>query len=147
LELRYPGGEKYLRIGEAHGDVEPLAIQREMIRRTIKEHLDKEKRLASAGHQGTQSLFFIDAVDRYRQYDADGNPVKGDYARFLRRNTVAMAKHPDYQSLFGSGPDMPPPKMSTTAISLSTRRRSAVRRWRCSRTPRRPPKRTTTPTA
>ncbi|MFP3526281.1 restriction endonuclease subunit R, partial [Pantoea sp. SIMBA_072] len=39
VELRYPGGEKYLRIGDVHGGVEPLALQREMIRRTIKEHL------------------------------------------------------------------------------------------------------------
>ena len=31
LELRYPGGERYLRLGEAFGDVEPLAIQRQMI--------------------------------------------------------------------------------------------------------------------
>jgi type III restriction enzyme len=29
------------------------------------------------------SLFFIDAVDRYRKYDADGNAVKGDYARIF----------------------------------------------------------------
>jgi type III restriction enzyme len=36
IELRYPGGERYLKIGEAHGDLEPLAFQREMIRRTIK---------------------------------------------------------------------------------------------------------------
>ena len=99
VELRYPGGEKYLRIGEAHGDVEPLAIQREMIRRTIKEHLDKEKRLRPQGIK-VLSLFFIDAVDRYRQYDADGNPVKGDYARIFEEEYRRYAKHPDYQSLF-----------------------------------------------
>jgi type III restriction enzyme len=99
VELRYPGGEKYLRIGEAHGDVEPLAIQREMIRRTIKEHLDKEKRLRPQGIK-VLSLFFIDAVDRYRQYDADGNPVKGDYARIFEDEYRRYAKHPDYQSLF-----------------------------------------------
>jgi len=99
VELRYPGGEKYLRIGEAHGDVEPLAIQREMIRRTIKEHLDKEKRLRPQGIK-VLSLFFIDAVDRYRQYDADGNPVKGDYARIFEEEYRHYAKHPDYQSLF-----------------------------------------------
>jgi len=45
MELRVPGGEHYLRPGQAHGDVDTLAVQREMIRRTIKEHLDKEKRL------------------------------------------------------------------------------------------------------
>ena len=60
----------------------PLAVQREMIRRTIKEHLDKEKRLRPLGIK-VLSLFFIDAVDRYRQYDADGNPVKGEYARIF----------------------------------------------------------------
>ena len=99
VELRYPGGEKYLGIGEAHGDVEPLAIQREMIRRTIKEHLDKEKRLRPQGIK-VLSLFFIDAVDRYRQYDADGNQVKGEYARIFEEEYRRYAKHPDYQSLF-----------------------------------------------
>jgi type III restriction enzyme len=99
VELRYPGGEKYLRIDEAHGDVEPLAIQREMIRRTIKEHLDKEKRLRPHGIK-VLSLFFIDAVDRYRQYDADGNPVKGEYAMIFEEEYRRYAKHPDYKSLF-----------------------------------------------
>ena len=44
MELRVPGGEHFLRIGQAYGDVDALAVKREMIRRTIKEHLDKEKR-------------------------------------------------------------------------------------------------------
>ncbi len=99
LELRYPGGEKYLRPSEAYGDVEPLAVQRQMIHRTIKEHLDKEKRLAPQGIK-VLSLFFLDAVDKYRQYDADGNPVKGDYARIFEEEYRRLAKHPDYQSLF-----------------------------------------------
>lgn len=99
VELRYPGGEKYLSIGEAHGDVEPLAIQREMIRRTIKEHLDKEKRLRPQGIK-VLSLFFIDAVGKYRQYDVNGNQVKGDYAKIFEEEYRRYAKHPDYQSLF-----------------------------------------------
>jgi type III restriction enzyme len=99
MELRYPGGEQYLRIGQAYGDVEPLAVQRQMIQRTIKEHLDKEKRLAPQGIK-VLSLFFIDAVDKYRQYDAEGNPVKGDYARIFEEEYRRLAKHPDYQSLF-----------------------------------------------
>ena len=45
VELRVPGDEQYLRLGEAWGDVDALAVQRQMIRRTIREHLDKEKRL------------------------------------------------------------------------------------------------------
>jgi type III restriction enzyme len=99
LELRYPGGEQYLRPGQSYGDVEPLAVQRQMIHRTIKEHLDKEKRLAPQGIK-VLSLFFIDAVEKYRNYDADGNPVKGDYARIFEEEYRRLAKHPDYQSLF-----------------------------------------------
>jgi len=77
LELRVPGGEQYLKPGQAWGDVDALAVQREMIRRTIREHLDKEKRLRPQGIK-VLSLFFIDEVARYRSYDVDGNPVKGD---------------------------------------------------------------------
>ena len=99
LELRYQGGEVYLAVGQAHGDVDALAVQREMIRRTIKEHLDKEKRLRPLGVK-VLSLFFIDAVDRYRQYDADGNAIKGDYARIFEEEYQRAAKLPAYQSLF-----------------------------------------------
>ena len=99
MELRYPGGEKFLAPGEAWGDVDAAAMQREMIRRTIKEHLDKEKRLRPLGIK-VLSLFFIDEVAKYRQYDGDGNPVKGEYARIFEEEYRRAAKHPDYQSLF-----------------------------------------------
>ena len=99
LELCYPGGESFLHIGEAYGDVEPLAIQRQMIKRTIKEHLDKEKRLRPQGIK-VLSLFFIDAVEKYRQYDAEGNKVNGDYARIFEEEYRRLANHPDYQTLF-----------------------------------------------
>lgn len=99
MELRYPGGEKYLRPGQAYGEVDPLAVRRQMIHRTIKEHLDKEKRLAPQGIK-VLSLFFIDTVEKYRQYDADGNPVKGDYARIFEEEYRRFANHPDCNSLF-----------------------------------------------
>lgn len=99
MELRYPGGEVFLKLGQAHGDVDARAVQRQMIRRTIREHLDKEKRLKPLGIK-VLSLFFIDAVDRYRQYDADGNPVKGDYARIFEEEYRRAARLPDFQSLF-----------------------------------------------
>ncbi len=99
MELRYSGGEKYLKPGEAWGDVDPMAVQREMIRRTIKEHLDKEKRLRPQGIK-VLSLFFIDQVDRYRQFDKDGNPVKGEYARIFEEEYKRWARHPDYNTLF-----------------------------------------------
>jgi type III restriction enzyme len=99
LELRYPGGEVFLKPGQAHGDLEPLALQRELIRRTIREHFEKEIRLAPQGIK-VLSLFFIDAVDRYRKFDEEGNPVKGDYALIFEEEYRRLAKHPDFQTLF-----------------------------------------------
>ena len=99
IELRVPGGEQFLQPGQAWGDVDALAVQREMIRRTIREHLDKEKRLRPQGIK-VLSLFFIDEVARYRQYDADGNAVKGDYARIFEEEYRRAAGLPDYRTLF-----------------------------------------------
>jgi type III restriction enzyme len=70
-----------------------------MIKRTIKEHLDKEKRLRPQGIK-VLSLFFIDAVEKYRQYDAEGNKVNGDYARIFEEEYRRLANHSDYQTLF-----------------------------------------------
>ncbi|HVC34983.1 MAG TPA: DEAD/DEAH box helicase family protein [Chloroflexota bacterium] len=99
LELRVPGGEHYLEPGQAWGDVDALVVQRELIRRTIREHLDKEKRLRPSGIK-VLSLFFVDAVDKYRQYDAAGNAVKGVYARIFEDEYRRLANHPDYRTLF-----------------------------------------------
>ena len=99
VELRVPGGEYFLGEGEASGDVDASAVQREMIRRTIREHLDKEKRLRPQGIK-VLSLFFIDAVARYRSYDEEGNPAKGEYARVFEKEYRRLAGHPDYVSLF-----------------------------------------------
>ena len=99
VELRVPGSEHVLREGEAWGDVDTAAIQRQMIRRTIREHLDKEKRLRPQGIK-VLSLFFIDAVERYRSYDEAGSAVKGDYARIFEEEYRRLSDHPDYVSLF-----------------------------------------------
>jgi hypothetical protein len=48
LELRVPGGEVYLRRARLTATW-ILWLQRQMIKRTIKEHLDKEKRLRPKG--------------------------------------------------------------------------------------------------
>jgi type III restriction enzyme len=99
LQLRVPGGEQYLRLGQAWGDVDLLAVQREMICRTIREHLDKEKRLRPQGIK-VLSLFFIDEVAKYRSYDSEGNPLKGDYARIFEEEYRRAATLPDYHTLF-----------------------------------------------
>ena len=99
MGLHFPGGEVYLAIGQAHGDVDALAIQRQMIRRTIREHLEKEKLLKPKGIK-VLSLFFVESVARYRQYDADGNAKKGDYARIFEEEYRHAAKLPTFQGLF-----------------------------------------------
>lgn len=99
MELRVPGGEHFLRVGEAYADTDAGAVQRQMIRRTIKEHLDKEKRLRPKGVK-VLTLFFIDAVEKYRKYDADGNPVKGEYALMFEEEYRSFMRHPDYVTLF-----------------------------------------------
>jgi type III restriction enzyme len=105
MELRFPGGEQYLRPGEAHGDVEPLAVQREMIHRTIKEHLDKEGETpCPARHQGAQPLLHrrrgeVPAIRRRRQ-SGEGRlrpPLRGGIPPSRQASRL-----PD--SLQGSGP-------------------------------------------
>ncbi|MCM3060909.1 type III restriction endonuclease subunit R, partial [Bacillus subtilis] len=75
------------------------AVQREMIRRTIREHLDKELRLAERGVK-VLSLFFVDSVERYRRYDENGMPVKGDYALIFEEEYARAARVPAYRALF-----------------------------------------------
>lgn len=99
LEVRTPGAEEFLAPGQAIGDVDQDAVKRLMIRRTILEHLEKEKRLAPLGIK-VLSLFFIDVVEHYRAYDEEGNPAKGKYARVFEEEYRRAAKLPDFVSLF-----------------------------------------------
>ncbi|WP_037435319.1 type III restriction-modification system endonuclease [Sinorhizobium fredii] len=66
-----------LRAGEATGDVSERDIRRIQIRETIKAHLDKEKQLFAQGIK-VLSLFFIDEVVKYRDYDQPDE--QGEYA-------------------------------------------------------------------
>ena len=100
MELFSPdGGNLFLKPGEAYNDINALPVHREMIRRTIREHLDKEKRLHPHGIK-VLSLFFIDKVEKYRSYDGDGNHVKGEYARIFEQEYQRLTQHPDYHMLF-----------------------------------------------
>lgn len=67
-----------LKAGEATGDVSERDIRRIQIRETIKAHLDKEKQLFAQGIK-VLSLFFIDEVVKYRDYDQVDE--KGEYGR------------------------------------------------------------------
>ena len=66
-----------LSAGEATGDVSQSNIRRLQIRETIKAHLEKERELFSKGIK-VLSLFFIDEVAKYRDYDQVNE--KGEYA-------------------------------------------------------------------
>jgi len=101
LEISMPGGEYTLQPGEEVGGVNSDELKRLMIRRTIKEHLDKEIRFAAQKREvKVLSLFFIDSVEYYRSYNEDGNAVKGKYALMFEEEYRKLAKHPDYHTLF-----------------------------------------------
>jgi type III restriction enzyme len=91
--------EEPLRIGEAIGGVDEDAVKRQMIRRTIEEHLDKELRFNPLGIK-VLSLFFIDVVEHYRSYDGNGVPVKGKYAEMFEAEYKIAAAKPKFRSLF-----------------------------------------------
>ena len=91
--------EKPLRINGTFGDVDDEALKRIMIRRTIEEHLDKELRLSPQGIK-VLSLFFIDVVERYRSYAADGTQIKGKYAVMFEEEYRKAAAKPKYRTLF-----------------------------------------------
>ncbi len=101
MEISMPGGERTLHPGEEVGGVNPDDLKRLMIRRTIKEHLDKEIRFSSQKRDvKVLSLFFIDSVEHYRKYDEEGNQVKGKYAVIFEEEYRKLAKQPEYQTLF-----------------------------------------------
>ena len=75
-----------LQAGEATGDVTERDIRRIQIRETIKAHFDKEKQLFAQGIK-VLSLFFIDEVAKYRDYDQADE--KGEYARIFEEEYEA----------------------------------------------------------
>jgi type III restriction enzyme len=97
--LELSNQEKLLRPGEAIGDIDGDALKRLMIRRTIEEHLDKELRLRPQGIK-VLSLFFIDTVEYYRSYNADGAQIKGKYALMFEEEYRKAAAKPKYNTLF-----------------------------------------------
>lgn len=67
--------------GDAVGNVDEAAMRRIQIREAVKAHFQKEMMLFSRGIK-VLSLFFIDEVAKYRQYDETGE-VAGEYAQIF----------------------------------------------------------------
>ncbi len=65
--------------GDVIGAVDEDQLRRIQIRETILSHIERERQLFYKGIK-VLSLFFIDEVANYREYDAAGQPVNGKYA-------------------------------------------------------------------
>ena len=73
--------------GDVIGKVSGDQLRRIQIRETILSHLERERQLF---HKGIKvlSLFFIDEVAKYKQYDEVGHPFNGIYAALLQSADV-----------------------------------------------------------
>ena len=65
--------------GDVIGKISENQLRRIQIRETILSHIERERQLF---HKGIKvlSLFFIDEVAKYKQYDESGHPYNGIYA-------------------------------------------------------------------
>lgn len=106
IQLMLPGDVQTLRSGESHGDVDPLAMARAMIARTIKHHLDKERKLRPQGIK-VLSLFFLNRVADYRLYDDAGNALPGPLATIFEEEYLKIASRAEYATLFAENPLAP----------------------------------------
>ena len=95
--IDFTSKEEIIRLNHAIGEVNEDEYKRLQIRKTIEEHLDKELRLTPMGIK-VLSLFFIDKVSNYRDYDAPD--TKGKYARMFEEEYAKAIKKPKYNSLF-----------------------------------------------
>lgn len=78
--------------GDVVGAVDEDQLRRIQIRETILSHLQRERQLFYKGIK-VLSLFFIDEVANYREYDAAGQPVNGKYARMFEEEYEDILKN------------------------------------------------------
>jgi len=75
--------------GDVVGDVSEKDMRRIQIRETILSHFEKEEKLFNMGIK-TLSLFFIDEVAKYRQYDENGDEVLGEYGKMFEEEYISV---------------------------------------------------------
>lgn len=85
--------------GQVTGDVSEKDLRRIQIRETILSHFDKEEELFNKKIK-TLSLFFIDEVAKYRQYDDDGQELLGEYGAIFEEEYRSVLN--DRLSLFNT---------------------------------------------
>lgn len=86
-----------VQVGDVIGDISESDMRRIQIRETIISHFEKEERLFNMGIK-TLSLFFIDEVAKYRQYDENGNELLGEYGKMFESEYLSVAR--EYCNLF-----------------------------------------------
>jgi len=94
--IRFNNG-RTLRLGEEMGGMRE-DVWRAQIKHTIKRHMEKELQMRARGIK-VLSLFFIDRVANYRDYDEAGRPVKGKFAEEFESELAALAKDERYREL------------------------------------------------
>jgi type III restriction enzyme len=94
--IRFNNG-RTLRLGEEMGGMRE-DVWRVQIKHTIKRHLEKELLIRQRGIK-VLSLFFIDRVANYRDYDGSGQPVKGKFAEAFEAELVALSKEERFRDL------------------------------------------------
>ena len=86
-----------LNLGQVRGGIKDDLTELQ-IKNTIKKHLDKQLQLREKGIK-VLSLFFIDRVANYREYDSEGNPQNGKFAQLFERHYAELLKLPQYSPL------------------------------------------------
>lgn len=86
-----------LQKGETQGGLTD-EIMRFQIQKTIEEHFKKEQKLKEKGIK-TLSLFFIDRVSNYRQYNNEGNPLPGRFAQWFEESFLEISGKPTFKDL------------------------------------------------
>ena len=95
-QVTFTNGET-IRTGDVVGDVSEKDMRRIQIRETILSHFEKEEKLFNMGIK-TLSLFFIDEVAKYRQYDENGEEVLGEYGVMFEEEYTNILN--EYLTLF-----------------------------------------------
>ncbi len=88
---------RFLELGQAIGGVEADVMQA-MIRKTVEQHLKKERALRDQGIK-VLSLFFLDHVASYRTYNEDGTTSLGPVGIWLEDALTEFLAKPMYQGL------------------------------------------------
>jgi type III restriction enzyme len=94
--IRFTSG-RVMRLGEEIGGMRE-DVWRAQIKHTIQKHLEKELQLRQRGVK-VLSLFFIDRVANYRDYDGGGQAMKGKFAEAFEASLIEFAKEARYKDL------------------------------------------------